>query len=125
MDTFSVCLSGEKIEVEALDLTLKRLALTAFHLKGEPIVRRPGHTYAECLIAFDAPGFRLLELLQYLLSVNYELRKLGVQDLEVHTLMERSDQINGELSAKEIAILSELGADFTWSVIASDVSRTL
>ncbi|WP_108814313.1 hypothetical protein [Loktanella sp. Alg231-35] len=117
MHYFSVCLSGEKIDAETLNLTLKKLALTACHLKGEPIVRRPAHIYPECLLGFEAKGFELLELLQYLLKLEDELRKQGVQSVEVHALMEKGSQINGELSIKEIAILSKLNANFTWSVL--------
>jgi len=117
MDEYSVCLSGETINTAALNLMLERLALTASHQKGDQIVRRPGHVYHECWFMFEATGFELLELLQYLLNLKHELIKLGVQGFEVHALMKRSGQINGELSVKEIAILSKLDANFTWSVL--------
>ena len=117
MDTITVRFSGEEIDAAALDLTLKRLVLNICHLKGEPIVRRPGHVYPECFLVFEANGFGLLELLRYLLKLENELRKLGVQDFEFHALMERNGQINGELTAMEITLLSKLDANFTWSVL--------
>ena len=88
--------------------------------RGAAIKARHGHVYAEASCIVGAQGRGLKELLLILTEVRPELLNLGVTTIEISALMEREEQVSGELDADEIALLAELSAHFSWSVLKAD-----
>lgn len=62
----------------------------------------------------------LINLLSQLLNIQNVLKDTEVEEITIWALMERVDQINGELSFEEIAKMKDLNASFCWSVIYSE-----
>lgn len=126
MDEYSVDLTGRDLDLDRLRAVLPDLRVTRHHRKGSlaserdgrPQLNRNGRPWEDSSITLAYDGDRLLPFLGYLADRLTGLTDLGIEEIEVRGLLERdAEQINGELSAPEIAKLADLKACFCFSII--------
>lgn len=124
MDQYSAHFYGDRLDVDALVEALPQFAVERVCRKGELQFERGGEIRDKVRkVPFDVssvdlalPDAPLLEVLNLIEAKLPEIRRAGVDDVEVWAVMHRQDQINGELSPREISKLQAIGASFCWSV---------
>lgn len=125
MDTYTISVFGHCLNVEKLCKDLPELKIESIRRVGETSYWSNGATrssarnkaFDESSVGFETSSQNLADLLEFLIDKKISHPVYGIDEIEIHALMERSGQINGELRRVEIEGLWELNAIFTWSVI--------
>jgi hypothetical protein len=125
MNYFWIEFYGKNLQVDELisDLTelivrtVVRRGETSFVSDGKRKARVKPGPFTESSVTFDAPSPDLVNLLRYVAERKGTVNTRGVDEIIVSALMERGEQINGELSRQEIKLLSEINSVYCWSVV--------
>lgn len=128
MDEHTVWLTGEKLEVDRLVSQLSGFEVKSVWRKGDRYSidagrERPKHSagpYQESGLILACQTAQLDKILLTLLAYHVSVGASGIQGIQIHALMERNWQLNGELSSAEIALMAKLGACFTWSMVLEE-----
>ncbi|MBR0959532.1 hypothetical protein [Bradyrhizobium japonicum] len=129
MDQYSAKFVGVDLEVEGLlklftsfkVRSIQRKGSAEFELEGQIRKRRSSKEGFECsFVEFDANDDNLLDFLVSIENLTIGKDHLNIEQTEIWALLERHQQINGELSAEVISKLHSINASYCWSVLLSE-----
>lgn len=126
MDMFWIKLTGPNLDSERLskifgDFEIRlRPRNDAIAMAGKTEDSRTGRTNPDVSIEIFSKKPDLLSFLKEVERRLDEPTALNIGGVEVWAILERSGQINSELSVEEISCLQRLNATFCWSVILEE-----